>query len=131
MEATELEIVRMLLAHGADINARDSYDNTALMWAVDYSGSPEKVEMLLKAGAPINATSDSYTALDRACDVGGASNEKLPRTVEMLLNHGAKSSFPWLLYPDIHLSVSNHMLDPAYAEETIRILRLYFNLGHR
>jgi ankyrin repeat protein len=57
------EVVEKLRAAGADINARDKNDVTALMWAAKNS-SPEVVKLLLDAGADINAQDkDGMTAL--------------------------------------------------------------------
>ena len=49
--------VSLLLEKGADINARDSYDATALMWgyACDDKAYERVVPLLLKAGADLNA----------------------------------------------------------------------------
>jgi len=52
------EIVRMLLAHGADANARESsLGETALMWAAA-ENHPEAVRALIENGADLNARSD-------------------------------------------------------------------------
>lgn len=44
----DLESVRLLLAHGADVSAANRIGATALLWA---AGEPEKVRLLLAAGA--------------------------------------------------------------------------------
>ncbi len=48
------EAMRMLLAAGAGVNARNAFDATALIWA---ARDPVKVAMLLAAGADVNAVS--------------------------------------------------------------------------
>lgn len=48
------ESVRMLLAGGADVNARNAFDATALLWA---ARDPAKVALLLARGADVNARS--------------------------------------------------------------------------
>ena len=51
----DLEKVRMLIKHGADVNLADEVNGqTALMQAAE-RGSAESVELLLKAGANVNA----------------------------------------------------------------------------
>jgi ankyrin repeat protein len=45
-----LETVQALLAHGADVNAKDNFGWTALMYAKEM-GYVETIRMLKKAGA--------------------------------------------------------------------------------
>jgi uncharacterized protein len=60
----KVEAVRALLAHGADVNAKEAKrGQTALMWAAA-EGNVEVIEALLAAGADIHARLDSgFTAL--------------------------------------------------------------------
>ncbi len=44
-------IIEMLLAHGADVNARDHYGISALGYARSVRSNDEVVQMLLKSGA--------------------------------------------------------------------------------
>ena len=65
-----LEIVELLLAAGADVNAKDVYGNTALIWASN-KGNLDIVELLLASGANVNETNSSgYTALEYAVNKG-------------------------------------------------------------
>ena len=48
------EAVKVLLDAGADVNSRNAFDATALMWSVNDSG---KVALLLAKGADVNAKS--------------------------------------------------------------------------
>ena len=56
--------VKTLLAHGADVNAKESWrGQTALMWAAA-EGHAEALQVLLEAGAQVNARSSAgWTAL--------------------------------------------------------------------
>ena len=57
------EVVRLLLAAFADVNARDNNDNTALMYAVE-RGYTEVVNLLLKTNVDVDAyDKDGQTAL--------------------------------------------------------------------
>lgn len=51
------EIVTLLLAAGADPNAKDEAGTTALHWAA-FAGTVEMVQALLAAGADVSATND-------------------------------------------------------------------------
>ncbi|MGD0300505.1 MAG: ankyrin repeat domain-containing protein [Bryobacteraceae bacterium] len=53
----DIAAVRSLLAHGADVNARDAKGATALMYAAIY-GDVEFVNLLLDKGADPNASND-------------------------------------------------------------------------
>lgn len=58
--------VRLLLARGADVNARDNHGKSVLAIAAQV-GNTEVVRMLLAKGADISSKDqDGYTALDRA-----------------------------------------------------------------
>lgn len=76
------EIVRKLLASGADVNAQDVQGITALQAGVFY---PQIVEMLLEAGADPNIQDEvGGSALDHA-----SGWMKRPEVVKMLLEAGA------------------------------------------
>lgn len=83
IEARDLDEVKMLLAKGADVNAKDSEGKTPLMNAA-YYGRKEIVKFLLEHGADVNARYvDGCTALIWAAGEGEA------ETLEILLQHGA------------------------------------------
>jgi ankyrin repeat protein len=46
--------MKLLIERGADVNAKNAFDSTALMWSVT---DLEKVKMLVEQGANVNATS--------------------------------------------------------------------------
>lgn len=73
-----LEVVRLLLAAGADVNARDNAGNTALILCTN---SAEQAKLLLQAGADPNARNlEGATALSSTYD-----NE----VKAVLIKHGA------------------------------------------
>jgi len=84
--ATDLEIVRLLLQHGAEVNARSSDMRTPLMIAARRPGNVAVVQLLLEHGANPNPnahpTAESSPLIEAsvAADAGA---------VELLLSHGA------------------------------------------
>ena len=100
-EGGRLELVRMLLAAGADVDRRDPDTGRAPLHAAVASGpggdAPEIVRVLLAAGADVDATtSDGASALDisrvaaarhRRNDAGQATGHDA--LAELLVSHGA------------------------------------------
>ena len=78
----DVALIRELLAHGADVNARTDGGTTALMWA---ASDAEKARALIDRGADVNARSaDGRTALMIAAGTQGAT-----AAVKLLLDRGA------------------------------------------
>ena len=79
-----IELVELLLKHGADVNAQDKDGDTALMDAA-LIGRTNFAELLLKHGADVNAKNyRGLTALDHAERV------KMENVAEILRKYGAK-----------------------------------------
>ena len=79
----DVDIVRWLLLRGANVNARDSLEETPLHIAAHF-GTPEKLELLLAYGANIEARNCFYqTPLHAAASGGKREN------AAVLLDHGA------------------------------------------
>lgn len=82
--AGQLEVARLLIARGADIEARNRYGRTALILVGRERGDVEMAKLLLDAGAGINAADRSGdTALDLAAWRGFSG------LVDLLLDRGA------------------------------------------
>jgi ankyrin repeat protein len=77
------DVVRYLLAEGADVNAREKLGDTALTEAA-YYGHVALVKELLAHGADVNAIGNDGTALDIALNRNNAV------VVDLLKHHGGK-----------------------------------------
>jgi len=86
-EFSDIDLVKIILASGADVNARNYDGNTPLILAADIDDSENSIdliELLIKAGADVNAADDyGWTPLLIA-----VINDNLEAT-KVLLNHGA------------------------------------------
>ena len=81
----EVDAVKRLLESGADPNARNEANATALMWAAT---DLQKTRLLLEHGADVNARSDEgRTPLIMAARRSGSAD-----VVKLLLDHGANPS---------------------------------------
>lgn len=79
------EVIRVLVAKGADVNADSGW--TVLMYAAQENDNPDVAQALLESGADINAVTEGsggMTALMRA-----AAWNKNPKVVQVLLDGGA------------------------------------------
>jgi ankyrin repeat protein len=76
------EAVRMLIDAGADVNAKNSFDATALLWA---AGDAAKARMLMEHGADVNARSKQ----GRTPLIAAAAHDGNSETVRLLLEKGA------------------------------------------
>ena len=47
-------VVEALIKNGADIHAKDGYNETALIWAVKETNNPAVIQILLDNGANVN-----------------------------------------------------------------------------
>ena len=81
---SNLKVTQFLLDAGANVNARNADDKTALIASTSWAFSPEIVKILVDAGADVNLQDkDNKTALMYAAD-----SPSLPM-LEILLNAGA------------------------------------------
>lgn len=85
---SSLEIQELLIERGADVNAKDIDDNTALKYAVD-KNELNSVKLLIKNGANVNAkiSYDNITFLDLATRRG------YMEIAELLIDNGAEIEY--------------------------------------
>uniref|UniRef100_A0A7C1GC84 Zinc-ribbon domain-containing protein n=1 Tax=Thermofilum adornatum TaxID=1365176 RepID=A0A7C1GC84_9CREN len=116
------DVARILLEHGAYVNAKDSlYGWTPLHFAA-FEGHVDVVKLLLEHGADVNARNrDGWTPLHRAADMGHVD------VARILLEHGAdanaKSKNGWTPLHDAafegHVDVVKLLLEHG-ADPSIR-----------
>ena len=82
-ETGSLDAMRVLIDHGADVNAQNGFGSTALMWSVS---DPAKVRLLLAHGADVNLTARTGRT---ALIIAGFTNPSA-EVVRLLLAKGAK-----------------------------------------
>ncbi|HEY6328218.1 MAG TPA: ankyrin repeat domain-containing protein [Blastocatellia bacterium] len=86
VESNQIEILRLLIAHGANINAPQAPNQWApLLWGCFKGAGPETVTLLIDAGANLDFIADGWTALGMAW--AGRRHD----LVELLLSRGARA----------------------------------------
>jgi len=84
------ELVKLLLAKGADVNAVDNQGNTALMLAAN-AGEFQIVDSLINGGANVNARNkEGRTALRLARESKSAGEPSRAEILKSLTKAGAK-----------------------------------------
>ena len=91
--ANDLEKTRVLVNHGADVNAKSSDMRTALMIAARGAGNFATVKLLLDHGANVNPTLHPDTESSPLIEAATAGDAAI---MELLLTHGAKAAEPAL-----------------------------------
>ncbi len=97
VEKGHIDIVKHFLSMGVDVNTKDGFNMTPLMWVANNPNGEEMIKLLLEKGADVNAIADPYgtTALMRAADAKAGSDQwpekskANPNNVRLLLEKGA------------------------------------------
>ncbi|NXS29677.1 ASB18 protein, partial [Pomatostomus ruficeps] len=90
-----MRLFQLLIAHGADVDARDESWRSPLHRACS-AANAELVWLLLRHGADVNAIDyDGVSPLGCALQAAAARRESRPHlTVQLLLNHGSQKIWP-------------------------------------
>ncbi|MBL4900713.1 MAG: ankyrin repeat domain-containing protein [Colwellia sp.] len=118
-----IQLVRLLIAKGANVNARSGGDKSAILFATD-AGDIKIIELLLKSGANINViayyNSSSYIHATPLLVVAASDKKNRAEITKLLLKYGAKiearagENYPTALMvaaTQNHLDVINILLD--------------------
>jgi catechol 2,3-dioxygenase-like lactoylglutathione lyase family enzyme len=85
LAARHAQALRVLIAHGADPNARDTGDNASPLHVAAAEGQLESVRVLLDAGADVHGAGD----LHHGDVIGWATRKGNEPVIDLLLAHGA------------------------------------------
>jgi len=97
--SADVEMVKMLLSRGADINYTNKYGWTALLKALDNRKNWITVTpVLIKSGADVNATlkSNGYTPLWKAIGKIRKNRDAAVEIIKLLLSKGADVNAPYI-----------------------------------
>jgi len=132
-----VEIVRMLIKTGVDVNVKDRSDQTPLHYAAG-KNSLEIAGLLIKAGADVNAKDKSgQTPLNRAIEI--QVSPKLTYNKEMvslLLDNGADPNIPFWSHGRSYLhklaeraGYTDVKLSQAYSQIQVEFAEMLINAG--
>ena len=112
--------VRLLISHGADVNALDMTDSTPLHMA-SFSWTPEVVRILIENGASVNVQNETHlTPLHRASFLGN------PENVRLLIEHGADvTALDWSHKTPLHLASSLVSVETCHSYHGAELMRIY------
>ena len=122
-----VDVAKLLIKAGADINVKDSFGGTAFMYAVD-GGHADIVKLLIEAGADINAKlpfpygGRGYTALMRAAALGDT------ELVKVLIEAGADVNAEERIYSETALLVATKEFYEEAATD-VQLMKILIEAG--
>lgn len=112
-----IDVVRLLIKHGADVKAKDARGETPLHRAACIDGNTEILKLLIAEGADVNAGEPANTPLHRTAYSGAADN------IAFLIESGAKVNLRG------NLSESKTPLEAAVDNRQFRAARVLVEHG--
>lgn len=110
---SNLEKVRLLLGHGADINSKDQYGQTALMNAA-HRGQVELVRLLIENGADLNTTAKYHLSALMLSIIA-----RHPEVAQLLIEAGADVN----LRSNRNFYSALHLAENAGYSEIVALLK--------
>ncbi len=87
IEDNAMELVKLLVEAGADVNAKDDRGHPMLFWAIiEDDNAVELVKLLVEAGADVNAKDDHGNSM-----LDWAIIEENPVIIQILVDAGAEA----------------------------------------
>jgi len=89
LENDDLELIKIMISKGANINIEDATGKTPLFYAID-SGNIEIIKLIIEYGGDVNYNSEQYgSSLLYASNSKALRDEEKAEVIKILINHGA------------------------------------------
>lgn len=121
-DAGKPNVIRKLLAQGANIQASHSHSRKTALHVASFQGHDKCVNVLLKAGAPVDALADGDTPLVMAIQsLDSAMTEKRLLILKALVDHGAdvNVTLDYNKFRPLHYAVFGEYVDRVKKAQVV------------